>query len=127
MKNTTLLMVMSIMILLVGGFVAVKGKSNITGNVVAGDFLPGEIQRVVLSQDGYNYKDVTVDAGKPLVVSADDSVRGCLRSAVFNIDGKKYSQYLRNSQDTLQLPALEKGTYTFSCSMGMGFGKLIAK
>jgi plastocyanin domain-containing protein len=118
-------------IILIGGFMLTKSDASrgMTGNAIAVESqkIQGEMQRVILSQDGYNYKDATAQAGKPIVISADSSVGGCLRSAVFNIDGKKYSKYLRSPEDTLELPALSKGTYTFSCSMGMGFGKLIVQ
>jgi len=131
MKNTTILVMMVLMIALVGGFVYVKGN-NVNGNVVSGTEIQpttqqGQIQKVVLSQDGYNYKDSIAEAGKPIAISADSSVGGCLRSVVFNIEGKKYSKYLKTPGETLELPALSKGTYPFSCSMGMGYGKLVVK
>ncbi|MDP4038974.1 MAG: hypothetical protein Q8P57_00105 [Candidatus Pacearchaeota archaeon] len=127
MKNTTILFLVIAMIVLAGGFVFVNGESTITGNVVSGGSLTGEMQRVVISQDGYNYKDAVAEEGKPIAISLDSSVQGCLRAINFNLDGKKYSQYLKSESDVLQLPALKKGTYSFSCSMGMGFGKLIIK
>lgn len=127
MKNSTILFIMVIMILITGSFVFTNGKDGITTNVLANDnqLIQGQMQQIILSQNGYNYRDATAQAGKPIVLSADSSVRGCLRSAVFNIAGKRYSKYLRTPEDTLELPALPKGIYPFSCSMGMGFGKLI--
>lgn len=128
MKNTTMLLGIVLLVLLVGGFVFVNGRnasSNIGSN--EGEIIEGEVQQVILKQDGYNYADVVADAGKPLAITADSSVGGCLRSVVFNAGGKKYSKYLKTPQDTLVLPALSKGTYTFSCTMGMGFGKLVVK
>ena len=126
MSNKITIIGILILVALVAGFVFAKsGNTNsapITGNVVA-----GEMQKVVLSQDDLNYKDANVQAGKPIAISADGSVTGCLRSVVFNLNGKKYSKYLKTTSDTLELPALSKGTYTFSCSMGMGFGKLIVE
>ena len=127
-KKSTLYMGMILLVLVAGGFFFLSGNS-VNGNAVSegGQVLPGETQRVVLSQDGYNYRDIAVEAGKQIVLSADNSVGGCLRSVVFNFDGRKYSKYLRTPEDTLELPALSKGTYPFSCSMGMGLGKLIVK
>jgi len=130
MKNSTILIVLGVIVLLVGGFVFVNaGDKGINGNVVADDAqrLDSSTQRAVLSQERYNYKDVEIEAGKPAAISADPSVGGCLRSVVFNVNGKRYSKYLKTPQDTLVLPALEKGTYNFACSMGMGYGKLIVK
>ena len=127
-KKSTLYIGAILLILIVGGFFFLKGENSVTnGNVVSaeGRVLQGEMQRVIISQDGYNYKDTTIEAGKPITLSADNSVSGCLRSVVFNIYGKKYSKYLKTPEDTIELPALTKGTYNFACSMGMGLGKLI--
>jgi len=128
-KKSTLYFLGVLLVVIIGGLFLLNDNSFVTGNVVAenGQFLPGETQRVVLSQNGYNYKDTTAQTGKPITLSADNSVGGCLRSVVFNIEGKKYSKYLRTTEDTLELPALSKGTYSFSCSMGMGYGKLVVE
>jgi hypothetical protein len=129
MKNSTMVFVIIIMILVVGGFVFVNGKNGATANVVSnsGQVIQGQMQQVVLSQEGYNYKDVTAQAGKPISISADSSVGGCLRSVSFNIESKRYSKYLRTPEDNLELPALSKGIYSFACSMGMGYGKLVVQ
>lgn len=105
-----------------------KGGS-VSGNVVSesAQVAPGEMQRVILSQNGFNYRDAIVESGKPILLSADNSVGGCLRSVVFNLEGRRYSKYLRTTEDTLELPALSKGIYSFSCSMGMGYGRLIVQ
>jgi len=126
MKNSTMLFII-VMILVFGGIVIFKGgsASSITSN--DGQTVPGQIQKVVLSQNGYNYKDAFAEAGKPISLSSDSSVVGCLRSVVFNLEGKRYSKYLQTPESTLELPALSKGTYPFACSMGMGYGKLIVK
>lgn len=128
-KKTTLYLAGIIILVIWGGFFFLNDEGSATENIVSagGRALQGEIQRVVLSQDGYNYKDAVVDVGKPIEIRADSSVRGCLRAVVFSIDGNKYSKYLKTPEDTLVLPALKKGVYAFSCSMGMGYGKLIAK
>jgi len=101
----------------------------VSGNVVSesAQVAPGEMQRVILSQNGFNYRDAIVESGKPILLSADNSVGGCLRSVVFNLEGRRYSKYLRTTEDTLELPALSKGIYSFSCSMGMGYGRLIVQ
>ncbi|MBI5803263.1 hypothetical protein HY448_01090 [Candidatus Pacearchaeota archaeon] len=129
MKNTTIFFVVLAMILTIGGFVFLSGKDRVTSNSVpnAGQFINGEIQKVVLSKEGFNYKDATAQAGRPIALSADKSVVGCLRSVVVNAEGKRYSKYLQTPEDILELPALSKGTYTFSCTMGMGYGKLNVK
>src|SRR3989344_3796573 len=119
MGNKITLIGIFILVALIAGFVFAKSGNTdsvpITGNVVA-----GEIQKVVLSQADLNYKDSIVQAGKPIALSADSSVVGCLRAPSFNLGGKKYTKYLQSTDDVLELPALEKGTYPFSCTMGMG-------
>src|SRR3989338_7579729 len=124
MGNKIILVGIFVLVVLVVGFMYFGSggteSAPITGNVVA-----GEVQKVVLSQDDLNYKDIVVQAGKPIVINADSSVTGCLRSPTFNFGGKKYSKNLRTNNDVLELPALEKGTYSFTCSMGMGRGTLI--
>jgi hypothetical protein len=128
-KNTKYGIAVLVLVVFAGYFLMSGSDAGITGNVVSngGQVLQDQMQQVVLSQDGYNYKDATAQAGKPISISADSSVGGCLRSASFNIEGKRYSKYLRTPEDTLELPALPKGTYNFACSMGMGYGKLIVK
>src|SRR3989344_8624484 len=118
MKNTTLFGIIAMIVLLLGIWMFTNSSDNVSTNNVQQDIIQGETQKVVLSQSGFNYKDSTVKAGKPITISADNSVTGCLRSVLFNIEGKKYLKYLQTSDDILQLPALSKGTYTFSCSMG---------
>lgn len=124
MSNKMTLIGIVALVALVAGFVFMGSGSTksapITGNAVA-----GEMQKAVLSQDNYNYRDVVVESGKPIQISADSSVVGCLRAPAFNLGGKKYTKYLQGVGDTLELPSLEKGTYPFSCTMGMGRGNLI--
>ncbi len=131
MKNLTILGIIVMMVFLVGNFVFTNSE-GLTGNVVAQNPKAlqgnqGSAQLVILQQENFNYKDATANAGKPIQIKADSSVKGCLRAPFFNIEGKKYSGYLRTPEDILQLPALEKGIYPFSCSMGMGYGKLIVR
>ncbi len=128
-KKSSLYVLGIVAVLIIAGFFFIRG-SSISGNVVSegGQVLEGQTQRIMLSQDGYNYQEAVARAGMPIALSADSSVGGCLRSVVFNnLEGKKYSKYLKTPDDALALPALEKGTYTFSCSMGMGLGKLIVR
>ncbi|OIO40499.1 hypothetical protein COT60_01705 [Candidatus Pacearchaeota archaeon CG09_land_8_20_14_0_10_30_9] len=125
MKNGFTIFMIVLLVFGLGSFLI--RDSGVSNKVDGGNFGSGEIQKVVLNQDRYNYKDAFVEAGKPISLSADSSVTGCLRSVVFNLDGKRYVKYLKTPKDTLELPALSKGIYNFACSMGMGYGKLIVK
>ena len=127
MKNTTILFVIVGMILIVGGFVFVKGKSTVTGNVIAGESLGGDVQKVVLSMKDYNYypQEVKVKANQPVELTMDDSVRGCLRS--FAIRDLGVSGYSKSPNEKITFTPTQKGSFRFSCAMGMGFGTLVVE
>ena len=129
MKNTTILLAIAVLVVLAGGFIFTSGDEGITGNVVAQDpqVLQGETQRVVISQRDLNYypSEIKVKAGKPVEISLDGSVGGCLRA--FTIRDLGVSKYLKSVSDKLVFTPTKKGTYTFSCSMGMGYGKLVVE
>lgn len=130
MKNTTLLMLVFVIIVLVGGFIFVGGKKNgsITGNVVQNpEVLQGPMQKVVLSMKNYNYypQEVKVKAGSPVELTLDSTVSGCLRA--FTIRELGISKISRTPNEKIEFTPGKKGTFTFSCSMGMGYGKLIVE
>ncbi len=120
-------------IVFVGGYIVLgSAKSNgntITGNVVVGnpELLQGEVQRVVLSQEGLNYdpSEVRVKVNQPVSISADEKVKGCLRSVVIRELG--LSKYLKTAAETLDFIPEQKGIYTLTCSMGMGSTKLVVE
>lgn len=126
MKNTTMLGI-AIVILLVGGIYVFSGNSsNVKANVVV-DSGSGEVQKVVIGMKDYNYypQEIRVNANQPVSISLDESVYGCFRA--FTIRELGLSKNLRTSTDTLDFTPTQKGTYTFACSMGMGTGKLIVE
>lgn len=135
MKNTTILVFIVIAVLAIGAFVFTSsGKSNgnnngVTGNVVSSnpDKIPGEIQKVVLSTKNYNYypSEVRVKANQPVEITLDKNVFGCLRS--FAIKDLGIRQYAKTPEDKITFTPTKKGTFAFSCSMGMGYGKLIVE
>ncbi len=124
MKNTAILFSIAAIILLVGGFVFVNGKTQVTGNVVAGPTLDGEVQKVTLGTKDYNYwpNEITVKAGKPVELTMDSSVKGCLRS--FAIRDLGISGYSKNPAEKITFTPTQKGAFKFTCSMGMGYGTI---
>ncbi len=124
MKNIYLFLII-VLIVGVGAYFVFNNDGGNDGQVIAPEIGNVEAQKVVLSQNGYNYKDAYAEAGKPIQISADSSVRGCLRSVSFNLEGKRYTKYLQTPSESLTLPSLKPGTYNYACSMGMGLGKLI--
>jgi len=129
MKNTTIL-VLIVLILVVGSiFVFSNSANSVNGDVIKDNSktITGEVQKIVISEKNSNYypNEIKVKAGQPVSISLDSKVTGCLRS--FTIRDLGLQKYLRTPQDTLDFTPTKKGAFTFSCSMGMSFGKLIVE
>ena len=84
-------------------------------------------QQVTLGIKNFNYfpEVITVKAGQPVSLTLDNSVTGCFRS--FNIRDLGVSGYSSSPDNKIMFTPAEKGTYKFSCSMGMGYGTLIVE
>ena len=130
MKNTTILIVLAIIVIAAGAYFFGQSSST-TGKVVAQGTDPtqvqGTVQKVVLSEKDLNYypQTIKVKSGQPVSISLDSNVKGCLRS--FTIPQLGVRKFLKNTQDTLDFTPTQKGTYKFSCSMGMGYGNLVVE
>lgn len=88
----------------------------------------GDVQEFMLSlgPSNYNPETITVEAGKPVRITADlKSVTGCFRT--FLIPDLGIKKQFKVGDETLEFTPTEKGTYTFRCSMGMGRGTLIVQ
>lgn len=87
-----------------------------------------DVQTVTLSWGKLNYnpETITVTAGKPVKIIADlTRLRGCFQSLV--IPGLGIETYFDENNPFVEFIPTEKGTFTFSCSMGMGKGTLMVK
>ena len=127
MKNTLMIIILGAL-LFGGGYFVFSGSGNdqtINGSSV--QVGSGEIQKIILSEKNYNYypNEIKVKAGQPVSLSLDKSVAGCLRS--FTIQDLGVAKHLRTPSDTLEFTPTKAGAYTFACSMGMGYGKLIVE
>ena len=100
-------------------------KNPATGNVSKES--SGEIQKIVLSYKNYNYfpNTITVKINQPVRIYLDASVKGCYRG--FTIKDFGIAKYLGTPEDYVELTPNKKGTYKFSCSMGMGTGTIIVE
>ena len=127
MKNTTVGILAFFIIFLFGGYIYFNSEKSeintITGNVINNL----EAQKVILSEKDLNYypSEVKVKANQPVSISLDDKVKGCLRAITIRDLG--LSKYLKTTSETLDFTPTEKGTFAFSCSMGMGYGKLVVE
>jgi len=84
-----------------------------------------QIQEITIGIKDLNYypQTIKVKVGIPVQIKLDESVKGCFRD--FSIKSLNLRKYLKNLDDTLIFTPQNPGTYTFSCGMGMGTGKLI--
>ncbi len=130
-KKSTLYLAFVIVLIVGAGFIFLKPTEslNTNGNVVAKDSqdLSGNAREVVLGMKNYNYypSEIKIKAGEKVSLKLDDGVKGCLRS--IKIKDLGLSKFFQNSDDSLDFVPSKKGTFTFACSMGMGFGKLIVE
>ncbi len=126
MKNTTILGAIIISVLIVGAFVFSGAKNDVPASV---GNLPsqGDAQEITLGTKDFNYypNTISVKSGQPVSLTLDDSVSGCLRS--FTIKDLGFSKYSRVPSDKIEFTPTKKGTFTFACSMGMGYGKIIVE
>ena len=122
MKNTTILMFVLLLIIAGGIFLFTKEdvKQDITVNAIANN----DIQKITLGIKNYNYypNTINVKAGIPVRISLDESVKGCLRS--FTIKEFGVNKYSSTPADKITFTPNKKGTFSFSCSMGMAYGKM---
>lgn len=126
MNNTALLLGVIVLIIVAGFIVFSSLESPITGAVVAepGTVLEGEVQQVTLGMRDLNYypSEITVEADKPVELTLDSSVSGCLRS--FTIRELGIVKYSKDPSEKILFMPTKKGSFAFACSMGMGFGTL---
>lgn len=126
MKNTTLLLLIVVFVT-AGAFFAFTSAEK-TGAVLQNPSINnGEAQKITLSEKNFNYypDTITVQAGKPVEITLDSSIKGCLRS--FAIRDLGIAQYARTAAEKIVFTPMKEGIFKFSCSMGMGFGKLVVQ
>jgi len=124
----TFFYIMMTLILLIGFGYLLLGKSeNINNKNTGGVTLEGNIQKVTLGIKNYNYypNTIKVQAGQPVRIYLDKSVVGCYRGFVIKDFG--ISEYLKTPNDYVEFTPTKKGTFRFSCSMGMGTGTIIVE
>jgi len=87
--------------------------------------ITGDIQEVTLGfGNNYDPNVITVKQGIPVRITMDMSeVRGCFRSVVIPQLGIRKT--FTESDNVLEFTPSQKGTYPFSCAMGMGTGKIV--
>jgi len=124
MSNKFLIII--VVLLIVGAGIFLIKDSKISGNATQNGN-SGDYQEVVLSMKNYNYypQTVKVNINQPVRIYLDESVGGCYRS--FTIRDFGIAKRLATPSDYIEFTPTKKGSFTFSCSMGMGTGTLVVK
>ena len=133
MQLGKLLGIIGIILISVFLLVAIRNyfsNSQITNNIVkevdAGAKNNGEEQIVDLSVKNYNYYPNTINLKYKVpakIVVDTNKVRGCLQSIVIPDFGVR--KFVTAKDNIISFVPDKKGTFSFSCSMGMGFGKIV--
>ncbi len=125
-KNMFYLVSIIVLVVVAGFFLLKDGASKETTDISA-NTLPGDVQKVTLSTKNYNYypNTIKVQEGKPVSITLDSSVTGCLRS--FTIKELGVSKYVKTPSETIDFTPTKKGTFRFACTMGMGYGTIIVE
>jgi len=102
----------------------VTGSGSIVQDVNAGD--DKDAQVVNLGIKDYNYYPNTINLkyNVPAKIVVDtNKVKGCLQSIVIPDFGIR--KFVKANDNIISFTPNKKGTFSFSCSMGMGFGKIV--
>jgi plastocyanin domain-containing protein len=86
------------------------------------------VQVVSIAIEGGTYvpNKIAVKAGMPVQVVFAGSAKGCLAKPMFKSLGKS-GDVTTSGTATIDLGALPKGTYKFTCAMGMNAGSIIVQ
>lgn len=84
------------------------------------------VQEIDLSWGKFNYapEAIRVKKGRPVKITADTQrLTGCYRS--LEISELGVSKTITETDNVIEFTPEKEGTFTFSCAMGMGNGKII--
>lgn len=104
------------------------GTKKMPAMVVGSAQVVNGVQVVNVAIQGGTYvpNKITVKAGMPVQVVFAGSAKGCLAKPMFKSLGKN-GDVTASGAATIDLGALPKGTYKFTCAMGMNAGSIIAQ
>lgn len=102
----------------------ITGSESIVQDVNAGNNKDAQV--VELGMKNYNYYPNTINLkyNVPTKIVVDtNKVKGCLKSIVIPDFGIR--KLVTDRDNVISFTPNKKGTFSFSCSMGMGFGKIV--
>jgi len=127
-------------VVLIAIFILVAIRNVISKNDVGTELVKGgnvgenqivdnaDFKTINLGIANYNYdpETITVKEGQKVkIIGNMNQLQGCLRA--FTIPKLGISKVFNNGDNILEFTAPKKGTYGFSCTMGMGRGTLIVE
>jgi len=85
-----------------------------------------QVIKVGVKDGYYNPNQFVAKANVPIKVVFSGNAAGCLGKPGFKELGKKVD-FIESGSETIELGALEAGTYEFMCGMGMTGGKVVVE
>ncbi len=132
MSKQTVFVMLSILLIVLGGFFFIHRGGSSTGSTITGGSVgvptvEDNIQRITLGVQDGNYAPSTIRvlAGLPVEITLDKSASGCYQS--FVIRDLDVAQYSKSPGDRITFTPQATGSYKFSCGMGMGYGTLVVE
>jgi plastocyanin domain-containing protein len=98
----------------------------VSGTEVVGTAkLEGSVQKIAVDvTTTYNPNVIKLKAGVPAEI-AFSAAQGCTGQVISQ--DLNFNEDLTTGPKTVKLPALQPGTYSFSCGMSMVFGKIVVE
>jgi plastocyanin domain-containing protein len=127
MNKSTYYGVGILLLIAFGGFFMTQGGPTQAAANQPAPTINGEIQEVVVGMKDFNYhpNTIKVKSNQPVRMYLDESVFGCFRDLTLRDFG--IQKYLPTPSDYVEFTPTKKGKFTFACSMGMGYGKLVVE
>ena len=124
------IIIVVLLLFFVKGIFQRESPPSATGNVIGEKSVTAEVkdgvQEVTLSWGKLNYspEEVVVKKGIPLRITADlKRLKGCFRS--FTIPAFRFTKVFTEGDNVIEFTPDKVGTFPFSCTMGMGRGKIV--
>jgi len=102
----------------------ITGNGNIVQEVNADNNKDAQVVNLGIKDYNYYPNIINLKYNVPAKIVVDtNKVRGCLQSIVIPDFGVR--KFVTAKDNIISFIPNKKGTFSFSCSMGMGFGKIV--
>ncbi|MFH1785588.1 MAG: cupredoxin domain-containing protein [Candidatus Micrarchaeota archaeon] len=118
-----------VVLITIGGIYATSGSSQSEGTTNSTPLVVTGNQTITLgygSNGYYTPKEIRTTVGTKLTIIGDtNTLRGCMQTVV--IGGYGITKRMVPGDNIIEFVADKPGTYSITCTMGMGGGKLIVE